>query len=107
MRIISTAPAAAAESAGTQKPTGIPAAANQRSQVTIRDGDTLEEIAIRYFGSKAGISQLIRANPQLTNINQLNVGQIIYLPPGITPNASHDRTATAQPVPNAQGSPER
>jgi type II secretory pathway predicted ATPase ExeA/phage tail protein X len=107
MPIVPTAPAAAALSAGIQKQTGVPAASEQRSQITVRDGDTLEKITIRYFGSKSGINELIEANPQLTNINQLSVGQIIYLPPGITPKASHDRTATARPVPNAEDSPER
>jgi LysM repeat protein len=107
MSILPTAPAAAAVSAGVQKQTGVPAAPEQRSQITVRYGDTLEKIAIRYFGSKSGINQLIAANPQLTNINQLSVGQIIYLPPGITPKASHDQTATARPVPNAEDSPER
>lgn len=106
MRIVPTAPAAAALSAGTQKQTGVPAAPEQRSQITVRDGDTLEKIAIRYFGSKSGVNELIQANPQLTNINQLSVGQIIYLPPGITPKASHDQTATSPQVPKADDSPE-
>jgi Tfp pilus assembly protein FimV len=107
MRIVPPAPAAAAVSAGIQKQTGVPAAPGQRSQITVRYGDTLEQIAIRYFGSKSGINQLIEANPQLTNINQLSVGQIIYLPPGITSKTSHDQTAIARPVPNAEDSPER
>jgi general secretion pathway protein A len=104
--LFSTASAAAAVSAGIPKQTGVPAAPQQRSQITVRDGDTLEEIAIRYFGSKSGIDQLVKANPQLTNINQLTVGQIIYLPPGITPKASHHRIATARPVSNGEDSPE-
>jgi general secretion pathway protein A len=107
MRILPTAPAAAAVSAGNQKQTGVPAAPEQRSQITVRYGDTLEKIAIRYLGSKSEINELIDANPQLTNINQLSVGQIIYLPAGITPKASHDKTATERPVPNAEGSEER
>ena len=104
--LLSTASAAAAVSAGIPKQTGVPAAPQQRSRITVRDGDTLEQIAIRYFGSTSGIDQLVKANPQLTNINQLTVGQIIYLPPGITPKASHDRTAIARPVSNAEHSPE-
>jgi len=91
-RKVPTAPAAAAVSAATQKQTAGPA---QRSQITVRSGDTLEKIAIRYFGSKSETNELIDANPQLTNINQLSIGQIIHLPPGVTPKASHDQTATA------------
>jgi LysM repeat protein len=90
-----------ARSAGIQKRTEVPAAQEQRGSVTIRYGDTLESIAIRYFGSKAGINELIQANPQLTNINQLSVGQVIYLPPGVPHKPSQDQTATALPIPNA------
>jgi general secretion pathway protein A len=102
--IASTAPAAAAVSAETQKPAGVP---EQRSQITVRYGDTLEKIAIRYFGSTSGLNALIAANPQLTDINRLTVGQVIYLPRGITPKASHDQTATVPPVRNAEDSSRR
>jgi type II secretory pathway predicted ATPase ExeA/LysM repeat protein len=107
MPIIPTAPAAAAISAATQKQTAVPAVPEQRSQATVKYGDTLEKIAIRYYGSKSGVKELIDANPQLTNIDQLTVGQVIHLPPGITPKASQDQTATARPVPSAEDSPER
>lgn len=101
--ILSTAPATAAVSTETQKSTG----AGQRSQIIVKYGDTLEKIAIRYFGSASGLNALIAANPQLSDINQLSVGQIIYLPRGITPKASHHQTATAPAVPNAADSPAR
>ena len=101
-RTVPTTSAAADGSAGIQKQAGVPAAPEQRSKITVKYGDTLEKIAIRYLGSKSGINQLIEANPQLININQLSVGQIIYPPLGITPKASHDQTATARPVPNAE-----
>jgi type II secretory pathway predicted ATPase ExeA len=71
----------------------VPAPPEQRSQITVRYGDTLEKLAIRYYGSKSGINSLIDANPQLTNINQLSVGQVIYLPPGVT-KPSHNQTST-------------
>lgn len=106
-RIVPTTPPAAAISAETQKQPAASEAPEQRSQITVKYGDTLEKIAIRYFGSKSGINKLIDANPQLTNINQLNVGQIIYLPLGITPKASQDQTATARPVPQAEDPPEQ
>jgi phage tail protein X len=104
VRIVPAAPAA---DAATRKQTGVPAVPGQRSQVTVGYGDTLEKIAIRYFGSKDGIQELVDANPQLTNIDQLSVGQIIHLPPGITSKTAHDQTATAPPVPNAEDSPGR
>ena len=103
MGIGPTAAAAATISAGNQKQTE--GQAWQRSQITVKSGDTLEKIAIRYFGSDSGLNQLVKANPQLSDMNRLSVGQIIYLPRGITPKASHDPTATAGPVP--KDSPER
>jgi type II secretory pathway predicted ATPase ExeA len=81
--IISTAPAAAAANVGTEKQNGVPGPQKPRSQITVRFGDTLEEIAIRYFGSKSGLNELVKMNPQLTDINQLTVGETIYLPPCI------------------------
>ena len=107
-RIASTTPAAGAQAAATGKQTGtLTTAPERRSQIAITDGDTLEKIAIRYFGSKNGVNELVAANPQLTNINQLTVGQIIYLPPGITPKASQDETAAARSVPDADDSSAR
>ena len=102
----STAPATATVSAAIQKPSEVPAGPAQRSQITVKDGDTLEKIAISYFGSTSGINELIKANPQLTNINQLMVGQVIYLPAGIAPKASDEETTTSSPAPNEDDSPE-
>jgi nucleoid-associated protein YgaU len=92
---LKAAPVVATE---TRKPSAIPPAAERRPQMIVRYGDTLEKIAIRYFGSDSGINQLIEANPQLTDINQLTVGQVIYLPPGNNPKLSRDQTASEAPV---------
>ncbi len=73
-------PVPAAAAAGIQKPSAVAAAPSRRNQITVRYGDTLEKIAIHYLGAQHRINELIQANPQLTNINQLSVGQIIYLP---------------------------
>ena len=45
-------PAAASPGTGIQKQTRVPAGPDQRRQITVKYGDTLESIAIRYFGSK-------------------------------------------------------
>jgi type II secretory pathway predicted ATPase ExeA/LysM repeat protein len=97
-RIVPSASASSAVSAAIQNQTGVPTAPEQRSQITVSYGDTLEKIAVRYFQSKSATNELVDANPQLTDINQLSVGQIIYLPLGIMPKASHDQTATARPA---------
>ena len=65
----------------------IPATPERRGQIIVREGDTLESIAVRYFGSNAGINRLVAANPHLTDINQLDVGEVIYLPPGVSAEA--------------------
>jgi type II secretory pathway predicted ATPase ExeA/phage tail protein X len=101
------APAAAVPVAATQKQTAVPAVPERQNQIAIMDGDTLEKIAIRYFGSKSGINELVAANPQLTDINRLTVGQIIHLPPGVTPKVSQDQSPAARPAPDAGDSPER
>ena len=43
----------------------------------VRPGDSLYNISIEYG---IPLVQLIRANPQLSDINQLRIGQVIYLP---------------------------
>lgn len=96
--IASTAPAAATVSAKADE---------QRNQITVKYGDTLEKLAILYLGSKSGIDKLIAVNPQLTDINQLTVGQIIYLPAGISPKTSQHQTATSPAVSNAGDSREQ
>ncbi len=95
MRRDTTAPAAAAVSAA--KESRASAVPPQRGQITVREGDTLETIAVRYYGSKDGVSELIEANPQLTDINRLSVGQTIYVPASVAPKAAHDQ-ATADSV---------
>jgi len=90
-----TAPAAAAVSETNQS--GTSAASQQPRQITVRQGDTLGTIAIRYYGSEDAVSELITANPQLTDINRLSVGQTINLPAGSAPGAVHQQ-ATAESV---------
>ena len=102
---LSTAPASAAGHPVVQQPpaaSGLP----PRDRITVKDGDTLEDIAIQYFGSKSGIDQLVKANPQLTNINRLTVGQVIYLPAGASAKASPGQTATSSPGSTTDHSPE-
>jgi type II secretory pathway predicted ATPase ExeA len=90
MRAVPAPPAAVAVNAATHEQTGVPLSLERRRQITVRYGDTLEGLAIHYFRSRSGINALIDANPQLTNINRLSIGQIIYLPSDSTPKASHD-----------------
>lgn len=49
---------------------------------TVQPGETLERIAIRYFGGPQGVSLLQERNPELAeNPNRLQVGQILHLVP--------------------------
>lgn len=90
-----TTPAAAAVSVANQP--GAPARPQPPRQIAVRQGDTLGTIAMRYYGSEEGVSELIAANPQLTDINRLSVGQTINVP--ATPGAAHQQaTATADSI---------
>ena len=51
-------------------------AAGQKS-CTVEKGDTLWKIAVRY---RTGLSELISANPQLTDANLIYPGQVINIP---------------------------
>jgi phage tail protein X len=76
-------------------PSAVP---EQRRQIRVRFGDTLEKLGIRYFGSKSGINELIDANPQLTDINRLSVGQIINLPSDDTAKTRSTSGGRAAPL---------
>lgn len=49
----------------------------QSGTYTVRSGDTMWKIAVRY---QIGVSELIQANPQLKNPNLIYVGQRINIP---------------------------
>ena len=48
--------------------------------ISVQPGDTLQAIAIRHLGSDSELPRLIRANPQLGDINLIYPGQRVYLP---------------------------
>ena len=48
--------------------------------ISVRPGDTMQTIAIRELGSDLELPRLIRANPQLKDINRIYPGQTVYLP---------------------------
>jgi hypothetical protein len=50
-----------------------------RDSISVKYGDTLELIAIRYLGSRYALGSLIAANPQIIDINRIFPGQRIYL----------------------------
>ncbi|HEY0366030.1 MAG TPA: LysM domain-containing protein, partial [Pyrinomonadaceae bacterium] len=55
----------------------------------IRPGDTLSKIAKR---NGVSLAQLLKANPQITNPNKIQVGQVVNLP--------DTSTETTQPLPS-------
>jgi type II secretory pathway predicted ATPase ExeA len=57
-----------------------PAAAPRHATVQIRRGDTFHDLAAKYLGSEDRTWELIHANPQIKDPNNLYVGQTIYLP---------------------------
>ncbi|HUY19350.1 MAG TPA: AAA family ATPase [Candidatus Binataceae bacterium] len=96
--------AATEPSAVVKQQAGGVSATSRRTEITIRRGDTLEKLATQYLGSTSRMNELVGANPQLTNINQLNVGEVIYLPTGATSKASRDQAAVARAALNVEGS---
>ena len=48
---------------------------------TVRPGDTMSKIAIR---NGVTVAQLLQANPQVTNPNKINVGDVLNIPNGAT-----------------------
>jgi type II secretory pathway predicted ATPase ExeA len=72
-----TSPAAAAQNDAAASKRDV--AAHPR-KIRVHYGDTLQRIAAEYLGSEDALGRLIDANPQLSNVNQIYPGQIVYLP---------------------------
>jgi general secretion pathway protein A len=47
---------------------------------SVHSGDTIEGIARRHFGSEVKIERVIKANPQLRNVNRIYPGDTVFLP---------------------------
>lgn len=75
-----TAPIADASAAPMPSLTTESAPARHRTTIQIRAGDTFHDLAAKYLGSKDRTRELINANPQIKDPNNLYVGQIVYLP---------------------------
>lgn len=48
--------------------------------IRITYGDTVGDIALRYYGTRAALSKIERANPQIDDIDRVYPGEVIYLP---------------------------
>ncbi|RIK52702.1 MAG: hypothetical protein DCC57_09520, partial [Chloroflexi bacterium] len=64
------------------------------SQVVIQPGDTLSDIAVRFYGSPAAVERILSAN-RLSDANVIVTGTRLVLPAGTPPAAS---TSTRQVV---------
>jgi type II secretory pathway predicted ATPase ExeA len=56
------------------------ASQRRRSRVLVRHGDTLKKIAGRYLGSEEAVDRLTDVNPQISDVNHIYPGEIVYLP---------------------------
>ncbi len=75
-----TASVADASVAPMASPRTESAPAPRQATVQIRRGDTFHDLAVKYLGSKDRTWELIHANPQIKDPDNLYVGQTIYLP---------------------------
>jgi len=86
----STPPRARPDSEPTDSPVAPPIAPPTRPQPTIytvKDGDTMSSIAIRWFGDELKWHLIAKANP-LVDPSRLRIGQVLHLPPRGTPRGS-------------------
>jgi MSHA biogenesis protein MshM len=60
----------------------------ERRRVRVQWGDTLHTIARNYLGSEDEVSRLIKANPQVGNVNHIYPGEMLNLPPPDTAQAN-------------------
>ena len=68
---------------GALSPLPVPTDENQLPRVVrVRPGDTLLAIAHDHQGSDDYVARLIRANPQVSNVNHIFPGEILILPAG-------------------------
>ena len=63
-----------------KSPASVVTAPPEATIIRIRQGDTIHDLAAKYLGSKYRARELINANPQIKDPNNLFVGQIIFLP---------------------------
>jgi general secretion pathway protein A len=97
-------PADSADS--VQHPLPVPALSNlpkadRKRSIVVKYGDTLANLAVRYFGSQDAITTLIDANPQITDIDKIYPGQKIYIPSKRDPGVSRLAAARVASQPAA------
>jgi type II secretory pathway predicted ATPase ExeA/phage tail protein X len=72
--------ARASEAKAKQAVHEIAAAEHHLKQIRVKIGDTVEDIAHRYMGSKEDLAAVAAANPQLSDINRIYPGDVVYVP---------------------------
>ncbi len=82
--------------------------ADRKRSISVKYGDTLEKLALRYLGSRIALNELIDDNPQIMDINRIYPGQKVYLPASgqTNPTAPASRIAS-QPSTSFAGGPSR
>lgn len=60
---------------------------------TVRLGDTLGTIAAKLLGSSARFTEILKANPQITNPNVINVGTVLKIPTTATRTPASTKTS--------------
>lgn len=53
---------------------------NRSLAVRVAEGDTIGDLAVRYYGTRSMIDPIVQANPQIDDINRIYPGETVYLP---------------------------
>ncbi len=64
---------------------------NRTRAFPVQNGDTIEGLARRYFGSEVNIQSIVEANQQLPDVNRIYPGQTVFLPAEPAPRQRNER----------------
>ena len=71
---------------------------------TVQSGDTLGTIAAKFLGDSQRWQEIAAANPQITNVNLIKVGEVVNIPAAQTTQVSKNVFSFPSWAPSAEAS---